>query len=75
MNEDEAEKRDEIYDFIRAIRDPERPENLEELDIVREEYIVVKCLAEDYYDITIQYKPTVDHWNGYSILSINKIEN
>ena len=61
MNEDELEKRDDIYDFIRTIRDPEKPENLEELDIVREEYINVKTIGEDYYDINVQYKPTVDH--------------
>jgi len=51
----------DIYDIIRTIRDPERPETLEELDVVREEWVQVKLLKEDYYDITIYYKPTVEH--------------
>ena len=52
----------EIYDRIRTIRDPERAENLEELDVLREEYVQVTELGDDYYDITVSYKPTVEHW-------------
>lgn len=52
----------EVYDIIRTIRDPERPESLEELDVVREEWVEITELGEDYYDIIIYYKPTVEHW-------------
>ena len=52
----------EIFDRISTIRDPERPENLEELDVLREEYVTVTELADDYYDIVVSYKPTVEHW-------------
>lgn len=52
----------EIYDRIRTIRDPERAENLEELDVLREEYVTVTELGDDYYDIIVNYKPTVEHW-------------
>lgn len=51
----------EVYDIIRTIRDPERPESLEELDVVREEWVEITELGEDYYDIIIYYKPTVEH--------------
>lgn len=37
-------------------------ETLEELDIVREEWVEVSELGEDYYDLMIWYKPTVTHW-------------
>ena len=52
----------EIYDRIRTIRDPERPENLEDLDVLREEYVKVEEIGDDYYDIVVSYKPTVEHW-------------
>jgi len=51
----------DLYDLIATIRDPERPETLEELDIVREEWVEVSELGEDYYDLMIWYKPTVTH--------------
>ena len=51
----------EIYDLIRTIRDPERPESLEDLDVVREEWVQVDELGEDFYDVIVYYKPTVEH--------------
>ena len=54
----------EIYDLIRTIRDPERPESLEDLDVVREECVQAGELGEDFYDVIVYYKPTVEHWYG-----------
>ena len=45
-----------IYYIIYNIRDPEFPNTLEELDVVRKEYIHV-----DKNKITIYWKPTVNH--------------
>ena len=60
----------EIYDLIRTIRDPERPENLEELDVLREDYVTVVELGEDYYDITVNYKPTVEHCHLATLIGL-----
>ncbi|KAM3142574.1 hypothetical protein pb186bvf_005233 [Paramecium bursaria] len=45
-----------IYYIIYNIRDPEFPNTLEELDVVRKEFIHV-----DQNKITIYWKPTVNH--------------
>ena len=45
-----------IYYIIYNIRDPEFPSTLEELDVVRKEFIHV-----DSNKITIYWKPTVNH--------------
>lgn len=60
----------EIYDFIRTIRDPERPESLEDLDVVKEEYVHVKEIDEDYYDVVINYKPTVEHCHLATLIGL-----
>jgi len=60
----------EIYDFIRTIRDPERPESLEDLDVVKEEYVHVKEIDEDYYDVVIYYKPTVEHCHLATLIGL-----
>merc|ERR1712130_45432 len=60
----------EIYDLIRTIRDPERPESLEELDVVREEWVQVEELGEDYYDVIVYYKPTVEHCHLASLIGL-----
>merc|ERR1712021_136458 len=60
----------EIYDRIRTIRDPERAENLEELDVLREEYVQVAELGDDYYDITVSYKPTVEHCHLATLIGL-----
>ena len=44
----------EIYDVIRDIRDPEKPETLEELDVLTEDSVTVNYLdpnSEKRYDV------------------------
>lgn len=47
--------------MIRSIRDPEKPNTLEELDVVTEKCVEVQELAEDEYLIIIKFSPTVPH--------------
>ncbi|XP_072134111.1 cytosolic iron-sulfur assembly component 2A-like isoform X6 [Mobula birostris] len=58
-------------DIIRTIRDPEKPNTLEELDVVTEECIDVKLLADDEYLIIIRFTPTVPHCS-LATLIVNK---
>lgn len=47
--------------MIRSIRDPEKPNTLEELDVVTEQCVEVQELGEDEYLIIIRFSPTVPH--------------
>ncbi|GAA6066894.1 cytosolic iron-sulfur assembly component 2A [Tachysurus ichikawai] len=55
------EKALEVYDVIRTIRDPEKPNTLEELDVVTEKCVEVQDLGDDEYLIVIKFSPTVPH--------------
>ena len=48
-------------DVIRTIRDPEKPDNLEDLNVVYEEGISVCPLSLHTFVIGIEFKPTVPH--------------
>ncbi|XP_072134110.1 cytosolic iron-sulfur assembly component 2A-like isoform X5 [Mobula birostris] len=57
-------------DIIRTIRDPEKPNTLEELDVVTEECIDVKLLADDEYLIIIRFTPTVPHCSLATLIGL-----
>lgn len=48
-------------DVIRSIRDPEKPNTLEELDVVTEQCVEVQELGDEEYLIIIRFSPTVPH--------------
>lgn len=52
--------REQVYDVIRDIRDPEKPQTLEELGVVSEDEIEVQVL-ERYTRINVTFVPTVPH--------------
>ena len=53
----------DIYDHIRSIRDPEKPQNLEELNVVVESLVHVYPIngAGDKFVAQIEFVPTVPH--------------
>ncbi|XP_053450828.1 cytosolic iron-sulfur assembly component 2A isoform X2 [Nycticebus coucang] len=55
------EKALEIYDLIRTIRDPEKPNTLEELEVVTESCVEVQEINEEDYLVIIKFTPTVPH--------------
>ncbi|XP_032272833.1 cytosolic iron-sulfur assembly component 2A-like isoform X2 [Phoca vitulina] len=55
------EKALEVYDLIRTIRDPEKPNTLEELEVVTESSVEVQEINEEDYLVTIRFTPTVPH--------------
>ncbi|XP_077988791.1 cytosolic iron-sulfur assembly component 2A-like [Glandiceps talaboti] len=62
MDDDEAvELVGEIYDIIRTIKDPEKEQTLEDLDVVYEDGVTVNHRGNDEYVIRIDFKPTVPH--------------
>ncbi|XP_018620884.1 cytosolic iron-sulfur assembly component 2A isoform X2 [Scleropages formosus] len=60
----------EVYDVIRTIRDPEKPQTLEELDVVSEKSVEVQELGEEEYLITIKFCPTVPHCSLATLIGL-----
>ncbi|XP_060073609.1 cytosolic iron-sulfur assembly component 2A-like [Ylistrum balloti] len=50
-----------IFDLIRGIEDPEKPSNLEDLDVVNEQDVFVKKCGEEEFFVRIEFIPTVPH--------------
>ena len=51
----------DAYDIIRTIKDPEKSENLEELNVVQEDLVKVQRLGGSQYLISVEFVPTVPH--------------
>uniref|UniRef100_A0A8C1UIZ1 Cytosolic iron-sulfur assembly component 2A n=1 Tax=Cyprinus carpio TaxID=7962 RepID=A0A8C1UIZ1_CYPCA len=64
------EKALEVYDVIRTIRDPEKPNTLEELDVVTEKCVEVQELGDDEYLIIIRFSPTVPHCSLATLIGL-----
>ncbi|XP_039629174.1 cytosolic iron-sulfur assembly component 2A isoform X2 [Polypterus senegalus] len=60
----------EVYDAIRTIRDPEKPNTLEELEVVSENCIEMKEIAEDEYLIIIRFTPTAPHCSLATLIGL-----
>jgi len=62
----------DIYDQIRTIRDPEKPQNLEELSVVVEDLIFVYPLsgASNKFIATIEFVPTVPHCHLATLIGL-----
>ncbi|XP_045726547.1 cytosolic iron-sulfur assembly component 2A-like [Mirounga angustirostris] len=55
------EKALEVYDLIRTIRDPEKPNTFKELEVVTESSVEVQEINEEDYLVTIRFMPIVSH--------------
>ncbi|XP_033982868.1 cytosolic iron-sulfur assembly component 2A isoform X2 [Trematomus bernacchii] len=64
------EKALEVYDVIRSIRDPEKPNTLEELDVVTESCVEVRDLGEEEFLIIIKFSPTVPHCSLATLIGL-----
>ncbi|GBN65406.1 MIP18 family protein galla-1 [Araneus ventricosus] len=67
--DENTDLRGEIYDVIRNIRDPEKPQTLEELQVINENDISVK-LNSKCSVVTIELTPTVPHCELATILGL-----
>uniref|UniRef100_A0A3Q3C9P9 Cytosolic iron-sulfur assembly component 2A n=1 Tax=Haplochromis burtoni TaxID=8153 RepID=A0A3Q3C9P9_HAPBU len=55
---------------IKSIRDPEKPNTLEELEVVTEKCVEVQELGEDEYLIIIRFSPTVPHCSLATLIGL-----
>lgn len=62
----------EVFDLIRNIQDPEKPETLEELQVVHEDWITVHNFDghDDEYLIKIELVPTVPHCSLATLIGL-----
>ena len=62
----------DIYDHIRSIRDPEKPQNLEELNVVLESLVHVYPInsAGDKFVAQIEFVPTVPHCHLATLIGL-----
>ncbi|KAE8618607.1 hypothetical protein XENTR_v10009425 [Xenopus tropicalis] len=60
----------EVYDIIRNIRDPEKPNTLEDLDVVSESCVSVQELDEECYLVVIRFTPTVPHCSLATLIGL-----
>jgi len=72
--------KDTIYDNIRTIKDPEKPNNLEELEVVREELVHVYPFGNtgDKFVANIEFIPTIQHCSLAPLIGLcirKKLEN
>ncbi|XP_062998488.1 cytosolic iron-sulfur assembly component 2A [Elgaria multicarinata webbii] len=60
----------EVYDLIRTIRDPEKPNTLEELDVVTESCVEVQETGQDEWLVTLRFTPTVPHCSLATLIGL-----
>lgn len=65
--EDDFDTR-EIFDLIRAINDPEHPNTLEELNVIREDHVYVDTKANE---IKVLFTPTIPHCSMATLIGLS----
>ncbi|XP_055626843.1 MIP18 family protein galla-1 isoform X2 [Toxorhynchites rutilus septentrionalis] len=67
----ENDLKETIYDFLRTIRDPEKPNTLEDLKVVYEDGIFVQKPTEgNVYIVRIEFNPTVPHCSLATLIGL-----
>ncbi|XP_064608903.1 cytosolic iron-sulfur assembly component 2A-like [Liolophura sinensis] len=59
-----------VYDLIKDIQDPEKPQTLEDLAVVYEDGVTVERIDEDQYLVNIEFTPTIPHCSLASIIGL-----
>ncbi|XP_059609222.1 MIP18 family protein galla-1 [Phlebotomus argentipes] len=69
--QDTNDLRDTIYDFLRTIRDPEKPQTLEDLNVVYEDGIFVQEPTENNVQVVrVEFNPTVPHCSLATLIGL-----
>ncbi|XP_063905274.1 MIP18 family protein galla-1 [Zophobas morio] len=71
VSQDDNELKYTIYDVIRTIKDPEKPNTLEELNVVYEEGVEVKeRTSGDVNVVRVEFNPTVPHCSLATLIGL-----
>ncbi|XP_052792828.1 cytosolic iron-sulfur assembly component 2A-like [Mya arenaria] len=63
--------RETVYDLIKDIKDPEKPQTLEELEVVNEDNVLVQNFSDDTLLVQITFIPTVPHCSLASLIGLS----
>ncbi len=58
------------FDVIRSVRDPEKPQTLEELNVVREELVEVRRGSCSFLEVRVGFVPTVPHCSLATLIGL-----
>ncbi|XP_023710525.1 MIP18 family protein galla-1 [Cryptotermes secundus] len=76
LSEEELLKKNEdlketIYEYIRNIRDPEKPATLEDLSVVYEDGVMIRASTDDgVHVVRIEFNPTVPHCSLATLIGL-----
>ncbi|CAI6342834.1 unnamed protein product [Macrosiphum euphorbiae] len=72
LDEKTHELKDQIYDIIRTIKDPEKPATLEDLSVVYENGVeVINQRNLKLYTVRIEFNPTVPHCSLATLIGLS----
>ncbi|XP_003692589.1 MIP18 family protein galla-1 [Apis florea] len=67
----DTELKESIYDLLRTIKDPEKPQTLEQLDVVYEDCVeILKQTPQGVSVIRIEFNPTVPHCSLATLIGL-----
>ncbi|VVC40717.1 Fe-S cluster assembly domain,MIP18 family-like [Cinara cedri] len=72
LDERALEMKDQIFDLIRTIKDPEKPATLEDLNVVYENGVeVIRQRNLKLYTVRIEFNPTVPHCSLATLIGLS----
>ncbi|KAK0087342.1 hypothetical protein PV325_001227 [Microctonus aethiopoides] len=68
---DRIELKESVYDLLRTIKDPEKPQTLEQLEVVYEECVnICQPIPNGAYVIRVEFNPTVPHCSLATLIGL-----
>ncbi|XP_044736321.1 MIP18 family protein galla-1 [Chrysoperla carnea] len=69
--ENEIDLKNSVYDFIRTIKDPEKPQTLEDLNVVYEDGITIQPPTTGNVSVVrVEFNPTVPHCSLATLIGL-----
>lgn len=71
LSRSDTELKESVYDILRTIKDPEKPQTLEQLDVVYEDCVEIsKQTPKGVSVIRIEFNPTVPHCSLATLIGL-----
>ncbi|OAD52524.1 hypothetical protein WN48_01271 [Eufriesea mexicana] len=71
ISRSDTELKETIYDLLRTIKDPEKPQTLEQLDVVYEDCVeILRQTPKGVSIIRIEFNPTVPHCSLATLIGL-----
>lgn len=71
VSQSNTELKESVYDLLRTIKDPEKPQTLEQLDVVYEDCVeILRQTSKGVSIIRIEFNPTVPHCSLATLIGL-----